>query len=1098
MEMQSLDSKLFITNPFQEYMEQTGLEGLSLFTFLLVDAETNTVIKGYENLNAISELNIDAIDLSKFSIIAEVNSSHPEASKVKSVIFSSNYGTQTENVPPYAMFGNHGNNFSGEDINIGNFELTVTAYTHKGGKGKAIGSAGLDFAVVDSSATPEPGADSAIEVPNSVTKPESVLTPKPDPTLNPKPAPIPEPESVSTASLINLALVNADTNEIVSGYEDLSGVTEIDLNDFGDLENYNVVALINPEYAEASSVKSVKFESSVGNRTENVVPFALFGDHKSNFLGKALTTGNFTIKATAYDAKNGKGSSLGTLDVGYTITDTETPGSNAVATPKLAPEPTPELMPEPIPEPMPEPMPEPAPELGAGLEPGSSLWRKAQTKDLDALEDVYNGTFDERGKPDVHVGMASSDTILLKVQQNEFINEARLGNHDFIEESFDTNLMANNIEVVLSDGTVIKPVAVHRKTKVADALKKSNKFILDHYFHIELPQELDDTENYTVRFIDNNLDDVTFTPENTVSLAIHNARVYDIDSPNKIAKLSSWISEEVGGVDYQADTAFNIVDELGQVVYSGQIALDATEDTFAGTDVYTIDFSTVTKAGTYHIEVDGIGKSLEFEIRDGVWEDMLDLSAEGLYVHRAFAELEAPYTDFTRPANTEIVFYQSSVSEADFTFFDAGKEFEVLPETADRSNPIKLSGGWFDAGDYDTKVEHISIIDSLVDLYNSNSDFYSTYKLNIPESNDNIPDVLNEAMWGMQLYKQLQQDGGENDGGVSGGFEFDSHPQGTQSWEETEAFIYAPDFFASYEFATAAAKLSTALEPYDADEAADLRERAIRAMDWAEEEYTALPDNFSSTKAEEARQHAAVEVYRLTNDDKYHDIFRSVNRRKNYDASFTYAQLDLDVYTAVDKDWQQLLADKLIERGNELVSFGDANGFDTINDPRYGQNWGFNTVMTTQHGHDIAMAHQLTGDDQYLDALANSLNFTLGVNPDNIAYTTGTVERGLAYDQPDSVLHSDGQFLDVIPDGITLYGFYENPWFAWPTINQATDNTVFDVEAKELAVPLLEAYNDYHNLVPVAEYTVHQTIEDQTFAYGYLAGQASASDTAAV
>lgn len=139
------------------------------------------------------------------------------------------------------------------------------------------------------------------------------------------------------------------------------------------------------------------------------------------------------------------------------------------------------------------------------------------------------------------------------------------------------------------------------------------------------------------------------------------------------------------------------------------------------------------------------------------------------------------------------------------------------------------------------------------------------------------------------------------------------------------------------------------------------------------------------------------------------------------------------------------------------------------------------------------MAHQLTGDDKYLDALADSVNFALGVNPDNMSFTTGTVERGLAYDQPDSVLHHDGQSLDVIPDGITLYGFYENGWFAWNTINEATGNTIFDNGSKELAVPLLESYNDYHNLVPVAEYTVHQTIEDQVFAYGYLAGQAAAS-----
>ncbi len=715
----------------------------------------------------------------------------------------------------------------------------------------------------------------------------------------------------------------------------------------------------------------------------------------------------------------------------------------------------------------------------------SSLDRKVETKDLTALQEIYNVTFDKRGKPDVHISLASSNTILLKVQQNEYINDART-KEDFVPEIFNNNLTVDNVNIVLPNGNVIKPLAVHRKTKIADSLKQvNNNFILDHFFHIELPQSLSVNGNYTVRFTGGNLENISFSPQNSVSLAIHHARAYDIDDPVKHAKLSSW--DGVSGVNYQEGTVFRIRNEAtGSVVHTGTITLDTANDVFAGTNVYNLDFSAVKQAGSYRIEVDGIGQSLAFDVRQGVWESLLDLSMEGLYVHRAFAKMEQPYTSYERPGNPNIVFYQSSVSEADLTFSlkNLDARFDLLPASADYSNPIKLTGGWFDAGDYDTQTRHIPIIASLVDLYNSNPDYYRNFNPNIPESGDNIPDVLNEALWGMQLYTSLQR----ADGGVSGGFEFDSHPNGTTSWEEVKAFIYAPDYYASYQFANSAAKLATALEPYDASQSADLRERAIRAMNWAENEYARLPVEIQTNwNVKRARQLAAVEVYRITNTKQYHDIFISVNDRLNYDATFVYAKLDSSIYRDVNTSLQQTLKTKLIEYGDTLVNFGQKNGFDTINDPSSGQYWGNNTVITTQNGHYLAMAHQLTGEAKYLNALAASMQFGIGINPDNTAYTTGTVKRGLAYDEPDDVLNADGHRLDDIPDGITIYGFYSAGWFSWSTVNNATNNIFFNDTTKQLQVPLLESFNDYHNLVPLMEYTVHQTIEDQIFAFGYLA-----------
>lgn len=904
------------------------------------------------------------------------------------------------------------------------------------------------------------------------TPPEST----PEPTAPEPTAPAPN------APLLTFALVNAQTDTVVPGFENLDISQEINLDGL-DLSQHNIVALVNPKHPEAGRVASVQFESTLGNRTENVAPYAAFGDSQGDFRGQPIEPGSFFMKATAYSQARGQGEVLEVSETRYTVSD----GASLPQAPDVPEVPQPPEQPE-----APTPMPTPQPEPVIDVAPNTSLARKAKTKDLSALQEVYNVAFDERGRPDIHLGMASSDTLLLKVQQNEFIDDART-NEDFVAEDFDLNLTADSIEVVLANGQVIKPTAVHRKSKIADSLRQVNKFILDHYFHIELPQELRSQENYTVRFADASLGTVAFRPADTLSLAIHHARAYDTESAVKRAKISSWMGPTGGGVDYPEDMTFRIVDQASDaVVYNGSVSLAQQGDSFTGAEVLELDFSRLSEPGTYRIEIDGLGRSLPFEIRDRTWEGLLDLTLEGLYVHRAFEAMEAPYVDFERPQNTDIVFYQSPYSEADFEFFNAGSEFKLLPDSVDRSQPLQVTGGWFDAGDFDTNTEHFAVIDSLINLYNSNPAYFREFNPNIPESGNGIPDVLDEALWGMQLYKNLQRP----DGAVAGGYEFNGTPNAAYgSWEEPEGYLYAPDFWTSHTFAASAAKLSTALEPYDAAQAADLKERAIRAMKWAETEFSKLPDtNFKKAhKAINARQMAAVELYRLTQDSQYHDIFleyRGAGHNQNHEASFTYAQLDPSIYREIDTDWQSTLVSELIELGDQLVSYGEQNGYDTLNNPAFKQNWGFNTVITTSQARYISLAHQLTGDDKYLHALAASMPFGLGMNPDNLALTTGTVQRGLAYDEPDDVLHSDGMVFDQIPAGITLYGFYQYPWFAWNTVNNATDSTLFNTDSKQLEVPFLEAFSDYHNMVPMTEYTIHQTIEDQIFAFGYLASQA--------
>ncbi len=112
-----------------------------------MDAATDEVVKGYENLGAISNVNLSDLDLTEFTLVAQVNSSHPDADLVKSVKFESNFGTRTENMAPYALFGDKGGDLAGKPLNQGNYTIKATAYTQKRGGGSAIATAEADYTI---------------------------------------------------------------------------------------------------------------------------------------------------------------------------------------------------------------------------------------------------------------------------------------------------------------------------------------------------------------------------------------------------------------------------------------------------------------------------------------------------------------------------------------------------------------------------------------------------------------------------------------------------------------------------------------------------------------------------------------------------------------------------------------------------------------------------------------------------------------------------------------------------------------------------------------------------------------------------------------
>ena len=121
----------------------------------------------------------------------------------------------------------------------------------------------------------------------------------------------------------------------------LEGFTMLDAEDQGELArlsegmsveltdpeggSYGTRAEVDPDATIGSVVRELSGAKLVAPKTENLVPYWLYGDsnagERSELNGDALPIGNYALCATAYEDSNLGGDVLGTLEVSFTVTD---------------------------------------------------------------------------------------------------------------------------------------------------------------------------------------------------------------------------------------------------------------------------------------------------------------------------------------------------------------------------------------------------------------------------------------------------------------------------------------------------------------------------------------------------------------------------------------------------------------------------------------------------------------------------------------------------------------------------------------------------------------------------------------------------------
>jgi len=682
----------------------------------------------------------------------------------------------------------------------------------------------------------------------------------------------------------------------------------------------------------------------------------------------------------------------------------------------------------------------------------------------------------------------------------------------FVGEKLDITLIEKpeNFSISSTDdpdlSTDRQPYAVFRKTRPTDFARIGTTFEapLEHTIYMKLIKPLKAGKQYTIEFKQLDIPKQTFIYEPTKmrSEAVHISHIgFRPDDPSKVAFLSLWLGDG-GSFDFKEKTPFFVLDnKSGDTVFKGEVILskkmtekdeDAYGHNFNGVNVYFMDFSPFRKPGKYRIYVEGTGCSYPFDIEDDVWSKSFYVSARGLYHQRSGMELRPPYTTFKRPRNfypdDGVKIYASTAKLMDtshglepkksaFTELVKGKTSEVLPNAW---------GGYCDAGDWDRRIQHLITARYLFELFDFSPKYFDKFDLNIPGSKEEFPDIIREALWGIDFFRRLQT----LEGGVRGGIESEDHPKyGETSWQESlTVMAFAPDIYSSYIYAGSAAYSAYVLRKYNFKMSDIYSDSAIKAMKWAEKEINKTKTGYPY-QVNDIRNLAAAELFRLTGMKNWHDLFMETTvfkgketllyKHDNYDqsdAAWVYYNTDKK---GTDKNIKQKCKSAIIYEAEKLIEAQRKTGFKWAQNP-----WrpAIAGTFTTPDCKNIVRAHAITGKRDYLQAIILAAQAGAGANPLNICYTTG-----IGYKNPKNPMHVDARITHQLPPpGITVFGPLDVNTIGGPeTYSHKLVGQFCYPNVKSW--PIIESYFDVFWYPEMCEFTVLTSIAPNAYIWGYLA-----------
>ena len=302
----------------------------------------------------------------------------------------------------------------------------------------------------------------------------------------------------------------------------------------------------------------------------------------------------------------------------------------------------------------------------------------------------------------------------------------------------------------------------------------------------------------------------------------------------KVAAVPAGEAGEAGKAGAGA-RAFSVVDAgTGRIVWRGRLGPAALWEP-AAQQVRLADFSALKRPGRYRLRVAGLPDSPPFAVETAAYADVTAAALKAFYFNRASTPLLPVHAGrWARAAghpDDEVIVHASAAGPG-------------RPE----GTVISAPKGWYDAGDYNKYVVNSGItVYTLLAAWEHFPAVFKAQRLNIPESGNGLPDVLNEALWNLEWMLAMQDpaDGGVYHKLTNKGFDGVVMPAAATG----ERYVVQKTTAAALDFAAAMAQASRVFAGFEAQRpglSARMLAAARRAWDWAQahpaETYRQPPD----------------------------------------------------------------------------------------------------------------------------------------------------------------------------------------------------------------------------------------------------------------
>jgi len=426
----------------------------------------------------------------------------------------------------------------------------------------------------------------------------------------------------------------------------------------------------------------------------------------------------------------------------------------------------------------------------------------------------------------------------------------------------------------------------------------------------------------------------------------------------------------------------------GQVVFRGTLSAPVA-DANSGDSVRAADFSTLTETGAFFVDAGPAGVSWPFAIAPDVYARAFYLAMRSFYGQRCgtAVDLGPEFPGYAHDAcHRENVFHPTSGKAGAKT---AGNK------------------GWHDAGDYGRYVVNSGLsTGTLLWTYEMFADRVKGVRLNLPESGNGTPDILNEIRWNLEWMLSMQ----DGDGGVF-------HKQTSERFcdfvmPEQDAL---PSFVigtgrepfkstcATADFAAVMAIAARAYQPFDATFAGAALEAARKAFAWAAQHPDVLFTNpegigtgaYGDRDCSDELLWAAAELWRTTRDGPYLEYFTGhygahLARIRPAGPAAWGQVAPMALWTYVlgggTGDAADAIRKASIAAADVIAARTEANGYRTSL-VRTDYVWGSNGVAAN-YGLQLIVANALAPNPRYVTAAGDNLHYLLGRNTFSLSWVT--------------------------------------------------------------------------------------------------------------